>query len=1012
MRLVEFTAARRIPMIGREELIREAERRIGRGGVHFLSFEGAGGTGKTALMEAILEQSQRGGKADTMANCRVAREVIDLYHVEVHTSEGLVRRITDVLGDWSFEQTGKILSGLDRARIAGDMDAVGAYSEALQTTFVDEFRSLTADGAVLAFDSLEVLEHERDPFQEELAREVPVPTPSASEWLFEEFFPALQGNALVLLSSRPGSLGSRLDDMQQRNQRLLVHHVPLKPLELEETLDFLRSAAQADGRLGDGDAAARLWTFCEERGEVAHLLTEGRPILLSILADLVARGWDLPPSFDRDLGEKEQERARSWGAEIERALVLQLLESPEPVGNTIRALGWLRKGATPELLARVMGLKTLNGEWDVYTVSGYLQQAGQLTVVQLQPGARRVFLHDELYALLDKHVFQSCREEERDQIHAAIQAYYWDLTRELERRVEQLPPGYAAIQARLRQAFVEEMHYRLTFSPPMGFAMYFWLAEDAVGGRDAEMDMMVRTEFLRTMGRLRETGRFAGLVPREAEMDAAVRWGLRALFLQSRPEAALKIFDQIRRRWGKDAGTLGLAWVHMQLYRALAKIHRAERDDWQVARDLLVNVEQSVYSILRTPAETPTVRGRRWQARIMRSLALNFRGYLDRQQGRYAEAVQNYQESAMLQRRLGMAALAPTLTNLSYALSLIGDFDHARLLTEEAERLARRTGKEHMLAMTLNVRALVEAQDHHHRAALRYTDRALEIAAKLPSFRVRGLIYMTRARARRYLWDTLTEAERNREPHFFDEALKEAAQAVKLLRNSPPDRVDALLERGCIYRELARVRHQEGRIEGAAQYAEMGKKDLERAAALAGAMDIPSQQALARTNLSWLYYYLEQREDAEKAVQQAYGPLPREYLFSSNGPMPRMACKERRNEASLPFWSTLGKAEMLRAYMALDEARAANGNGDKGDHLLAAVRHITYSLTYDAQVADAYFDLTRAEAGLHRRILKDDLSVRTLHRHAQAVAEEQGLEQPTRFQWFLNRMFGTADLWW
>lgn len=195
-------------------------------------------------------------------------------------------------------------------------------------------------------------------------------------------------------------------------------------------------------------------------------------------------------------------------------------------------------------------------------------------------------------------------------------------------------------------------------------------------------------------------------------------------------------------------------------------------------------------------------------------------------------------------------------------------------------------------------------------------------------------------------------------------------------------------------------------------YAEMGKKDLERAAALAGAMNLPSQQALARTNLSWLHYYLEQREAAEKSVQQAYRPFPREYLFSSNGPMPRMACKERRNEASLPFWSTLGKAEMLRAYMALDQVQAANGNGDSAEHLLTAVRHITYSLTYDAQVADAYFDLTRAEGGLHKRILQDDLSIRSLHRHAQRVAEEQGLEQPTRFQWFLNRMFGTADLWW
>jgi hypothetical protein len=185
-------------------------------------------------------------------------------------------------------------------------------------------------------------------------------------------------------------------------------------------------------------------------------------------------------------------------------------------------------------------------------------------------------------------------------------------------------------------------------------------------------------------------------------------------------------------------------------------------------------------------------------------------------------------------------------------------------------------------------------------------------------------------------------------------------------------------------------------------------------------MNLPSLQALAQTNLSWLYYYVEQPEKAVKTIQQAYGPMPREYLFSSNGPMPRMAGKERRSEASLPFWSTLGKAEMLQAYMALDQARVAtNGTGNdagngtgNGDHLLAAVRHITYSLTYDAQVAETYFDLTRAESGLHKRILQDNLSIRALHRRAQQVAEEQGLEQPTRFQWFLNRMFGTADLWW
>ncbi len=79
--------------------------------------------------------------------------------------------------------------------------------------------------------------------------------------------------------------------------------------------------------------------------------------------------------------------------------------------------------------------------------------------------------------------------------------------------------------------------------------------------------------------------------------------------------------------------------------------------------------------------------------------------------------------------------------------------------------------------------------------------------------------------------------------------------------------------------------------------------------------------------------------------------------------------------------------------------------------LQAAVKHISLSLAYDALVAEQYFDLTRAEEGLHKRILRDNLSIRMLHKYARRAADEQGLKRPTRFQQFLDRMFGPPDLW-
>jgi tetratricopeptide (TPR) repeat protein len=261
------------------------------------------------------------------------------------------------------------------------------------------------------------------------------------------------------------------------------------------------------------------------------------------------------------------------------------------------------------------------------------------------------------------------------------------------------------------------------------------------------------------------------------------------------------------------------------------------------------------------------------------------------------------------------------------------------------------------------------------------------------------------------LWDTLSEAERQRETPIFDDMLTEANQAATLLRTSPADRVDALLERGCVYREMARVRHQQGRSNEEKDLADKCRKDLERATILAGALGLVGQQALAWTNLGWLLYYIGETEAVAGALQQARQLLPEEYLFQVKGGLPPMADDEQIGEATLPYWSTLGKCEMLKAYLALDQAAAAQGKQEHDMALQTAAKHVSLSLAYDELVADSYFELTRAEEGLHKRTLHDNLSIRLLHKCAKQAAEQQGLKQPTRYQSFLNRMFGPPDLW-
>jgi hypothetical protein len=102
---------------------------------------------------------------------------------------------------------------------------------------------------------------------------------------------------------------------------------------------------------------------------------------------------------------------------------------------------------------------------------------------------------------------------------------------------------------------------------------------------------------------------------------------------------------------------------------------------------------------------------------------------------------------------------------------------------------------------------------------------------------------------------------------------------------------------------------------------------------------------------------------------------------------------------------------MLRANIALDESLHSDDEEAKSDRLKEAVKHITLGLSYYAQVANQYYELTRAEERLHKRMVQDRPNIGLLHRFARQVATEQGIEQPTRFQEFLDRMFGPADLW-
>jgi|GEM_PF-1912105 len=1028
-RLSDFTGASRIPFIGRQPLVEDALKRIKKGGAHVIFYEGAGGFGKTMLIEHILQRCR-----EDLRQTLTAEEIVDFYHLDVHTPEGLIRRIIGVFSPEWFGKSRKQAEAIDKARERGEAADVLKQTENLLQVFADEFRRLSdpPQGSpllprciVLAMDTLELLEHERDEFQRKVMP-VSLPLLDVEKWLFEQFIPNLSGNVVLLLSARPSNVDDRIK--KQLTTRRSAAHIQffqqlLSGFNQEETRLYLSGVADEEERQGNSDSAKLLRRFVQERLEIAHFLTDGKPIRLAILADLVGHNWRYPSAFNLSLQEAQQLNLQDVLPDMEKSLVIRIQESPSPVGETLRELGWFRRGATAKLLSYTMGA---GHDEDIRAMEDNLNQVRQLTLVKTRPGDQRVFLHDEMYRLLEEYVFSEVEEKEKRRVSEGARRYYQETIEAIEERVRRSPGTSVLLRNDLNQAFLEEMAFLLRHHPPLGFARYFWLAEDALGKRDAEFDAQLRAELLMALADLKKNPQ-AALLVEEIDLDIAARWGIRILFFQNDVDQALKVLDAVQSWRRIETEKIGLSKALLYLYGAIVLIRRAHEGDWNTAQRLLEQADGIMAELqCRLPGEEQLssmryeerdkYEGLALRLKVMRGACLNYQGYLARRDGRFHEAVHCYQQSILWQRQSNSRALASALTNLAYALALTGRFDHALMVAREAEGRARHGGGYHALAAALNARALVELLHSHPLTAYRHATQSLEIAKEIESPRLRGLAHLSRARASRYMWKLLSaDRKRAEHPAYWDKVLEEDADpAVQLLRSDPADRIEALaVGRGPVYREAAREYYDQKLLDDpnardyavhrarAEEFARKSEADFLEADRLAEESGWPSYRTLAYANLAWLYYYTKQKEKIEKTLDKVYQITPQEYLFSEHSPEPPIARGSGRLKARLPLWNNLGKAEMLRAYMAWDERDFEK-----------AAEHITLSLAYDELSIGKEASITRGEQGLHKRMmgLKPE-EMAELYRHAWAFAKKRGLVQPTRFQRFLSSLYGEAELW-
>ncbi|GAB4534959.1 MAG: hypothetical protein Kow0063_18620 [Anaerolineae bacterium] len=1037
-----YTSARATPeLVGREKELKRIEEAIRDTSQSYIIYiTGEGGIGKTRLVKHILEHPPDG------LSLTAASDLIDLYHTRVHSLAGLIGAILGVLKplDEYFQEELKQV-GTDKWEEVARAEQEGftlaeiiSRRKELTEIFITAFnRYSDQQRVILALDTTERLQA-ADPTQEMLG--LTAERPAILNWLLNELLPNIR-NTVVLLAGRPepGDLTPAL----KRIPSLQFLPIPLGGLTEQEALAYFEAVAESARASGDVQAAEAVQTWSEEERKVIFhcLCDEGeppriRPILLALAIDhLVVAGRPLP-ALTRPLAEAQaltSGQRKGLQAELGSALVQTLHEARRPADEVIIALGWLRKGADADLLARITGLEQRE-------VEEALEQIKDLSFVKVRPADARRFLHDEMYDLLQQHRLDRVSDAQRERVFKTLQAYYDERIDQARAEIAKLyrPLAETALpqadqviiaRGRLQDALVEDLYYRLRRDAAQGFQTYFRYAEEAVTAYDESLDMQLQAELLGFLAERDPSGQaeeVAGLRRGEVLADAAVRW-IKRLISDERYNRALKVARRLRAEV-KELVVAGgdLAKAELDAWEAVALAYTGELDQ---AEELLEAAVTSLEGMKHS---------HRWAGILAR--AYNNLGYLRRVQGRYYGAATAYEKALPLWRATKIEIeQANTLNNRAFALSEIGQIEAAWQQAWDGLELRERLGPRSPVGLSLNTLAHIKVQELDLDGALLFAERALTLFDRLGSERGRGLALKELAEAERRISDLA--------PHFpvetagwLAKAAGHAKEAECIFREKikePSRLVEALIEVGCAYRDWAKFRRvhpnlvaEEEKKPGSHAYsvqelAERSQQALLEAADLAKQQGILYRQVDALVNLGWLRYYTELYAGAP-GFDQAQASLEKEVLTQVRQAIPgSYRITERRTgtlgemQGGLPtllsqriissFLVQLGKLELLYGQIAFNRF-LQSGNQDI-DALKEATEHYTLSLAYDTLFSDQIFrDMRRGMDRMYERMkLLNPRELGVVYDTVLSVEEKYGLGE-SRMRKFLRESFGPREL--
>ena len=1021
---MEYASARATPeLVGRSEILgligRAIEAKSSR--THVIYITGWGGMGKTRLLEEMVKRwgKQNKSKSKETEKILIVRHMLDLYHTHTHSEEGLIAEIVDALdlGQRFFKQYRKKRDELTHMKFErGETQPIQGLRGEMIEAFLRGLNELgkVYEKVILVFDTAEVLTYETDRVQEALGlADKPL---GVARWLTQDLVNQTR-NVVVLIAGRPET--PQLSEELKKTRAKIIEY-ELSGFSEKETLEYFDVVAEA-ARRENPQSAKRIESIPKKTRQDLHYLTKGEPFQLALLIDYLAIAREIPSLERRD--------PDAFREELRDLIVEAIEECWRPLDQVVEALSLTPKGMGAESLAWILK-RDQPEEEDVSnaekSILSLREPEKRLSFVKIRSADDLVFLQDEMYALMERaHNAKTATSYRANKSTYVNDFYEWKLrqTRWKIKTMEQefqllgeitaerlAKPGKRSTvpeeekirkgRARLHSYQVEQVYYKLRSDPLVGFELYLQYAEEAFQGRDLEFFLLLRDELLLFVKMIQKNNLDLpqGLTLQDIEADMGTRW-VQVSLADEKYDVAERQMAHFRETCPELLQPGSYADLNLKIWEnwILAYTGKDHKRAWNLLDEILGKVGK-------LPSETSLDK---WRVSFLKAYAISMQGYLYRTQGEFKKAVGKYLEAVPLWRELKLESEhSNTLNNLAWAEAEAGDFKVALDHCNDALQMRRQLGRRYLIGLSLNTLGLIETREGSPEKARFRCEQALRIFREIEDVSGIGLACLAYAEALRRTTNVglLTHIQ---SIEYLDDARRYAEEAVEIFagKKQPLRLVEAYIEVGCVYRELAR--HLP---ENASEHTEVAKRSLkayDAAVAIADKWGYEYRAIDALVNKAWLYYYVGEHQTAEAFLKNVVKPrFEDEHLYTTKHGVDKSKPPTSWN------WVQLGKANILLGMIHFDAYRQANRTNkvEAEKKLRQAAHDWTLSMAYNSLYGKDFRDFSKGREQaydcLHELNIKE---MKWVTKSMEQTHREYQIEETERsFQQFLQDRLGVV----